>query len=218
MDEHNINVIYDAKIAHIDATGVTLLDGTHLACNVPVWATGAAAQPVTGESDLTTLNGYFRVNDFLQSTSHPNVFAGGDCITMETYADNGFPPKAGVYAVRAGPFIAQNVARYLKGEELLAYVPQKSFLSLLMTGDEKAIGTKFGMAWSGKWVWKMKDFIDMSFMKLFQPQYIYRDYATHGTKFPIENNELFDEENAAEQASIALLRQRVADLDANQAA
>lgn len=167
MDEHNINVIYDAKIAHIDATGVTLLDGTHLACNVPVWATGAAAQPVTGESDLTTLNGYFRVNDFLQSTSHPNVFAGGDCITMETYADNGFPPKAGVYAVRAGPFIAQNVARYLKGEELLAYVPQKSFLSLLMTGDEKAIGTKFGMAWSGKWVWKMKDFIDMSFMKLF---------------------------------------------------
>jgi len=44
----------------------------------------------------------------MQSTSHPNVFAGGDCVTMETYAHEKpqFPPKAGVYAVREGPFIA----------------------------------------------------------------------------------------------------------------
>ena len=130
----------------------------------------------------------------MQSTSHPNVFAGGDCVTMETYADDGFPPKAGVYAVRAGPFIAQNITRYLKGEELLPYVPQRTFLSLLMTGDQKAIGTKFGMAWSGKWVWNMKDYIDVGFMKLFQPQYLFRDYSSQGTAFPIENNELFDDE------------------------
>lgn len=53
-------------------------------------------------------NGYFQVNDYMQSTSHPNVFAGGDCVTLQTYADKGenFPPKAGVYAVREGPFIA----------------------------------------------------------------------------------------------------------------
>jgi len=78
---------------------------------------------VTDNSDLATLNGYFRVNDFLQSTSHPNVFAGGDCITMESYAEENFPPKAGVYAVRAGPFIAQNIVKYLKEEEMSPYVP-----------------------------------------------------------------------------------------------
>lgn len=70
---------------------------------------------VTAASDLELLNDYFRVNDYLQSTSHPNVFGGGDCITMETYAQNNFPPKAGVYAVREGPFIAQNIVRYIKG-------------------------------------------------------------------------------------------------------
>ena len=52
-----------------------------------------------------------------------------------------------------------------------------------------------GMAWSGKWVWLMKDFIDVGFMKLFMPQYLFRDYATHGTELPIENNELFEEES-----------------------
>lgn len=50
-----------------------------------------------------------------------------------------------------------------------AYIPQRTFLALLMTGDGQAIGTKFGMAWNGKWVWKMKDYIDVGFMKLFMP-------------------------------------------------
>ena len=100
-----------------------MTDGRHLDCNVPIWATGAEAQKVTTDSDLELMNGYFRVNDFLQSTSHPNVFGGGDCITMETYAKENFPPKAGVYAVRAGPFIAKNILSFLKGELLSKYVP-----------------------------------------------------------------------------------------------
>jgi len=80
---------------------------------------------VTADSDLDILNGYFRVNDFLQSTSHPNIFAGGDCITMESYADQTptFPSKAGVYAVREGPIIAQNIANQIKGDPLIPYVP-----------------------------------------------------------------------------------------------
>ena len=193
LAQYRINVIYNSKIASIDETGVTMVDGTHLPCTVPIWATGAAAQPVTGESDLDILNGYFRVNDFLQSTSHPNVFAGGDCITMESYAAENFPPKAGVYAVREGPIIAQNIISYLKGESLTPYIPQRSFLSLLITGDERAIGTKFGMSWSGKWVWKMKDYIDVGFVNLFQPQFLFRDYETNGMQVPIENNDLFEE-------------------------
>ena len=44
---------------------------------------------------------------------------------METYADEipMFPPKAGVYAVREGPFIAQNISKYIRGEDLVKYVP-----------------------------------------------------------------------------------------------
>ena len=106
LAEHRVNVLYEKKVAAIEPEGVTFRDGYHHACTVPIWATGAEAQPVTGDSDLATLDGYFRVNDFLQSTSHPNVFAGGDCITMESYSEERFPPKAGVYAVREGPFIA----------------------------------------------------------------------------------------------------------------
>ena len=64
---------------------------------------------------------------------------------------------------------------------MLPYVPQREFLSLLMTGDEKAIGTKFGMSWSGRWVWKMKDYIDVGFVNLFNAKYLFRDFETRGT-------------------------------------
>ena len=105
---------------------------------------------------------------------------------METYAEKSFPPKAGVYAVRQGPFIARNVMHYLKNESLEAYVPQSQFLSLLNLGDGKSIGTKFGITFVGKWVWGMKDFIDLSFMYLFDPNFLFEDYKNQGTKNPVE--------------------------------
>jgi len=40
---------------------------------------------------------------------------------------------------------------------LTPYVPQRGFLSLMMTGDEKAIGSKFGITFTGRWVWRLKD-------------------------------------------------------------
>ena len=147
---------------------------------------------------MDILEGYFKVNDFLQSTSHPNVFAGGDCITMESYG-KGFPPKAGVYAVREGPFIAKNINAYIRGEPLHQYVPQKGFLALLMTGDGISLGTKYGIAFSGKWVWELKDYIDSSFMKLFDPTILFEDYANKGMAVPLERNELFEDDKSEEQ-------------------
>ena len=93
-------------VKEITTEGVILEDGRIVKCNVPIWATGAEPQIVTAKSDLETLKGYFRVNDYLQSTSHGNVFAAGDCITIESYYPRNFPPKAGVYAVREGPILA----------------------------------------------------------------------------------------------------------------
>ena len=122
------------------------------------------------------MKGYYKVNSFLQSTSHPNVFAGGDCNTIEEYQDKNYPTKAGVYAVREGPFIAKNLVSYINGEPLTEYVPQRSFLSLMMTGDGYCIGSKYGICFYGKWVWKLKDYIDKSFMNMFDPNIIFKNY------------------------------------------
>lgn len=125
------------------------------------------------------------------------------------HLDYPFPPKAGVYAVRGGPIITRNIAHYIAGEKLEKYVPQTEFLALLMTGDGKAVGTRFGMAFTGKWVWGMKDYIDVGFMKLFDPHYLFNDYDHKGTAEPLENNDLFEAERKDEKELIAKLRAKV---------
>ena len=71
----------------------------------------------------------------------------------------------------------------------------------MMLGNGKAIGSKFGITFVGKWVWGMKDYIDLSFMHLFDPRQLYEDYENLGTKKPLEHDTLFDDDQD-QQASI----------------
>lgn len=86
-----------------------------------------------------------------------------------------------------------------------------------MTGDGKAIGTKFGIAFAGKWVWRMKDYIDVGFMRLFHPEFLYSNYdmnKSHKAQKAglqiVENNALFEDEKAAEKARLDPIRAQVA--------
>lgn len=116
---------------------------------------------------------------------------------MESYLkEPGFPPKAGVYAVREGPIIAKNAVAFLEKREMQKYVPQRDFLSLLMTGDSSAIGVKLGVAFVGNWVWEMKDFIDKSFMNMFSTRFLFKDCEQGTFEEPIEHAELFEDKTS----------------------
>jgi selenide,water dikinase len=100
----------------------------------------------------------------LRSTSDNKVFAVGDTGTI---IDEGLP-KAGVYAVRQGPILWENLHRALDGRQLKKYEPQRSFLKLMNLGDGRAVGQWKGFAFSGRWVMRLKDTIDSGFIDKFQ--------------------------------------------------
>jgi NADH dehydrogenase FAD-containing subunit len=78
-------------------------------------------------------------------------------------------PKAGVFAVRQGKPLFENLQRILLGKSLKPYRPQKQYLSLISTGDKRAIATKdaFNLP-PHKLLWCWKDWIDRRFMERFQ--------------------------------------------------
>ena len=128
--------------------------------------TGPTCQPIFSESGLATdERGFLLVRSTLQSEQHDNLLATGDCATLIDHPDT---PKAGVYAVRQGPFIADNLRAWLSGEPLRPYTPQGDFLMLLNTGDGSALGAKWGWSFGGGWVMRLKDRIDRRFMRRFQ--------------------------------------------------
>lgn len=138
-----------------------------------VRATGASAAPWIAASGLSTDDrGWVAVNNSLQSVSHQSVFAAGDVAALLSRP----LPKAGVFAVRQGPVLAENLRRSLGGEPLLAYRPQRHALAILSTGDGSAIASYAGLAWQGRRVWRWKDRIDRAFM---------RRYRTLGPEHPV---------------------------------
>jgi selenide,water dikinase len=135
--------------------------GRRIAVDRIVWATSAAAAPWLAESGLACDdNGFVRIDDHLRSTSHPFVFAAGDCA-----AQLGHPrPKSGVFAVRQGPPLAANLRRAAHQLPLSKYVPQRHALAIISTGDRHAIASRGPFVVEGDWVWRWKDRIDRAFM------------------------------------------------------
>ena len=151
-----------SRVVAVETGFARLQDGTRLPADVVVWATGASVPDWVRASGLATdEHGFVLVNENLQSVSHAEVFAAGDAATMI-----GHPrPKSGVYAVRQGPPLAENLRRVLTGQKLEPYFPQPIALALISTGDKYAIASWGPLAWAGEWVWRWKDHIDRRFMR-----------------------------------------------------
>jgi pyridine nucleotide-disulfide oxidoreductase family protein len=128
-------------------------------------ATGAAPLPWLRQSGLATdERGFVLVHGTLQSVSHPEVFALGDCAALRDSPH----PKSGVYAVRHGEALIANLRRLVVGAAPEPYVPQKKALMLLSCGGRYAIAERGGWSAQGRWVWWWKNHIDRRWVASFK--------------------------------------------------
>ncbi len=161
-----IDIRLQAKVAEVGQDHVLLDGGERLDCDGVVWVAGAASLPLFADSGLPTdARGFVRVRPTLQVADHDDLFAVGDCASIEDHPEL---PKAGVYAVRQGPVLVHNLRARLGGGALRPYRPQSDFLSLLNLGDGRAIASKWGMSAEGRAMFRLKDWIDRRFMRRFQ--------------------------------------------------
>jgi selenide,water dikinase len=161
-----IEILTGRQVVRLEDDALTFAGGEAVPCELAVWVAGAAAHSLFVDSGLPTDgSGFVRVRPTLQVEGHDELLAAGDCATL---AEHPRTPKAGVYAVRQGPFLAHNLRALLAGGPLRRYVPQGDFLTLLNVGDGTAFGAKWGASFGGAWVMRWKDTIDRRFMRRFQ--------------------------------------------------
>ena len=147
--------------------GSLVLDtGTEEVPSGQTWvATGSTSPLWLRQSRLELCDkGFIALNAFQQSRSHPSVFAAGDVGTRLDHPH----PRSGVYAVRAGPALATNLAAALQKRPLLAHTLPPHTLNLLSCGGKTAIAAYGAWSVQGAWVWRWKDHIDRRFMRLYQ--------------------------------------------------
>ena len=154
----------DAEVNQVSASSVRTAAGETVQADEIVWVTRAGGAPWLRETGLALdAEGFIQVSDTLQTVSDPQVFAAGDIASMVDHALE----KAGVFAVRQGPPLAENLRRAVLGRALARYGPQRRWLALISTGDRCAVASRGKLHAEGAWVWRWKDWIDRRFMARF---------------------------------------------------
>jgi selenide,water dikinase len=164
LKDRGVEVVLGKPVSGVEADAVTLEGGGTMQSGLTVWVTQAAPASWLADTDLALdKKGFVRVNEQLQSVSHANVFATGDVAAFDASP----VPKAGVFAVREGPFLAHNLLSP-EDQPLKRYVPQRRFLSMITTGDRHAVAARGGLSIEGDWVWRWKRRIDTRWMAMYQ--------------------------------------------------
>lgn len=157
--------LHERRRARTVRAGAVEIDGgAPLAADAVLVTTDAAAPAWFAETGLARdANGFLAVSQTLQVTNDPDVFAAGDCVTLPQPRE-----KAGVYAVRAGPPLAQNLRRRARGLTPKAWHPQRRHLALISTGERYAVASRGAFKLEGAWLWTVKDWIDRRWMRMYQ--------------------------------------------------
>ena len=164
LDERGVDVRTDAKVVSVEGPPFRLAfeNGAGLDLDEVLWVTTARAAGWLEESGFDVdERGFVRVRDTLQTMAHDDIFAAGDVAEVVDHPR----PKAGVFAVRQGPPLTENIRLRLLGEAARPFRPQEKFLSLVSTGDPYAVASRGEWAAEGAWVWRWKDRIDRRFME-----------------------------------------------------
>ncbi|MRH91977.1 oxidoreductase [Nocardia sp. SYP-A9097] len=126
LDRLGVRVHAGEKVAAVTATGLELVDGTHLPAETVLWATGFAVPAVAARSGLAVdARGRILVDAELRSRSHPEIYVAGDSAVMPgpggremrmacaTAQPSGKYAAAALTARLAGKEPAPNNARYI---------------------------------------------------------------------------------------------------------
>ena len=168
LERRGVRVLTGHAVAAVDAEGVTLAGGARVASLVTVWTAGAAAPPLVRASRLPAdAGGYLRVDATLRAADGRPVWGAGDCVALDGAA---WVPKAGVYAVREAPVLADNLRAALGDGAARRYVPQRRYLVALDTADGRAFLRRGGVPVGvhARWALRLKRAIDERFVARYQ--------------------------------------------------
>ena len=143
-----------SAVATVESGALITTAGRRLAADRVIWSRSSSGDPWLAASGLDCDHaGRVRINDCLQSTSHPFVLAVGDCTSRQrepdTHSDH--VPR------RTDSALAANLRRAVRGEPLRPSLPRRRGISLISTGDRQAVASRGPLTAAGAWVWRLKN-------------------------------------------------------------
>jgi selenide,water dikinase len=165
LQQRGIAFRVNARVIGTHDEFLSLESRERIPCDVALWATEASPPPLIRDSGLAVdAGGFLQVADTLQSLTDLAVFGTGDCVAFPSHPDL---PRNGVYAVREGAVLFDNVAAVLREQPPRPFRPQPFCLYLLNTADGQAVLNYGPITWKGRWPRLLKNSIDRAWIRKF---------------------------------------------------
>jgi NADH dehydrogenase FAD-containing subunit len=175
LRRREITLRLSTAVIEVGPSHVRVTGGRVIPADLVCWATGTDAPPVFRASGLPTdSRGYLEVAGDLTVAGCPGLFAAGDAVSLGNHLRT---PGAGTQAGRQGPVLARNLevalrtldgARHAPAPVTRSRPPMPRSLTLLNTGDGRAIISYANCATTARWAMTLKHLIDRRFLRRFQ--------------------------------------------------
>ncbi|MED3564387.1 NAD(P)/FAD-dependent oxidoreductase [Bacillus xiapuensis] len=139
LEARGVQFLTGLPVTNVEGNVIDLKDGQKIVANTFVWTGGVQGNPLVGESGLEVNRGRATVNEFLQSTSHKDVFVVGDSAVVFGPEGRPFPPTAQI-AWQMGEQTGYNVYAFLENKSFKEF-SQVNSGTLASLGRKDAVAT-----------------------------------------------------------------------------
>ncbi|KAB2337267.1 NAD(P)/FAD-dependent oxidoreductase [Cytobacillus depressus] len=140
LEGRGVEFLTGLPVTNVNGNVIDLKDGTQITANTFVWTGGVQALPIVEQSGLACDRGRATVNEFLQSSSHPDVFVAGD--SAVAFPEEGGRPYAPTAqnAWQMGELVGYNLFAYFQDKDFEKFAPVNSG-TLASLGRKDAVAT-----------------------------------------------------------------------------
>ena len=116
-----------------------------------IWTAGITPVEIIQNSVFKIKNGKIIVNEFLEISNYPGIFAIGDCSQLDSEINNKFPPTAQLAEAHA-KLTAYNIKQIIENKEKKKFEYRWKGQSAVI-GKRYGIAEAMGMKITGFWAW-----------------------------------------------------------------
>lgn len=156
LGARGIEILTNAKVASVDAGGVTLADGRRIASRMVVWTAGTSPHPLIHDLPCGLDRGRIVVDDTLAVPGWPGVWALGDCAVVPDKRTGKPHPPTAQHALREAKTVATNITALMHGRSPAPFA-FRTIGQLAAIGRRTGVARIFGVNFSGFaawWLWR----------------------------------------------------------------
>jgi NADH:ubiquinone reductase (H+-translocating) len=163
LSDLGVQVLTSAAIAAVTEEGFRLTGGQLVEGGVFVWAGGVKAPGLVADSGLPTgHNGRVKVDQYLRTLDHPQVYVAGDLASVTDPGTGHVLPPLAQIALEEGETVARNLDAELAGRPLEAFTfHDKGFV--VSVGTRRGVADIAGITTGGRAAHLLKDAIEWEY-------------------------------------------------------